>query len=123
MLRAAAMCALYMFIINSLLYWHGNKSQVPLKLHKRIQKNGTKKEDALLTSAAIKANVFKPPKNPTPTQTINMNPDKIRIVDSRATNRKCDHPGVVGENDSCTMKQKYDKIKIKIKLENLYLTD
>lgn len=72
-------------------------------------------EDNILTSAAIKANVFKPPKNPTPTQTINMNPDKIRIVDNRATNRKCDHPGVVGENDSCIMKQ--NKMKSKIKME------
>lgn len=60
----------------------------------------------ILTSAAIKANVFRPPKNPTPTQTINMNPDKIRIVDNKATNRKCDHPGVVGENDSYSTREK-----------------
>lgn len=53
-----------------------------------------------LTSAAIKENVFKPPKNPTPTQMINMNPDSVRIVDSNATSRKCDQPGVVGENDN-----------------------
>lgn len=33
-----------------------------------------------------------------------MNPDKIRIVDSNATSRKCDHPGVVGENESCKRK-------------------
>lgn len=58
-----------------------------------------------LTSAAIKANVFKPPKNPTPTHTMNINPDKTRIVDSRATNRKCDHPGVVGENESYSKNQ------------------
>lgn len=55
----------------------------------------------ILTSAAIKANVFKPPRNPTPTHTINMKPDSIKIVDNKATNRKCDQPGVVGENESC----------------------
>lgn len=48
----------------------------------------------------MKANVLSPPKNPTPTQTMNMKPDKIRIVDSKATSRKCDQPGVVGENES-----------------------
>lgn len=63
-----------------------------------------------LTSAAIKANVFKPPKNPTPTHTINMNPDKIRIVDNNATNRKCDHPGVVGENESCNNKEENNEL-------------
>lgn len=49
----------------------------------------------------MNANVFNPPKNPTPTHTINIKPDKIRIVDSSATSRKWDHPGVVGENESC----------------------
>lgn len=53
-----------------------------------------------LTSAAINANVFSPPKNPTPTQMMNMNPDSVKIVDNNATSRKCDQPGVVGENDS-----------------------
>lgn len=46
--------------------------------------------------------MLSPPKNPTPMQTMNMKPDKIKIVDNNATKRKCDHPGVVGENDSCT---------------------
>lgn len=54
----------------------------------------------MLTSAAINANVFNPPKKPTPTQMINMNPDSVNMDDSNATSRKCDHPGVVGENDS-----------------------
>lgn len=54
-----------------------------------------------LTSAAIKANVLNPPKNPTPTQMINMKPDKTKIDDRSVTKRKCDHPGVVGENESC----------------------
>lgn len=94
---------------------------MPLLLHKRAQEIKLT-EDRILTSAAIKANVFKPPKNPTPTQTMNMNPDKIRIVDNKATNRKCDHPGVVGENDSCTTKNaKFNKLTMK--LENLYLKD
>lgn len=28
------------------------------------------------------------------------------MVDNKATNRKCDHPGVVGENDSCEIEMK-----------------
>lgn len=48
----------------------------------------------------MNANVLSPPKNPTPTHTINIKPDKIRIVDNRATSRKWDQPGVVGENES-----------------------
>lgn len=53
-----------------------------------------KKNDAIYlkikkpTSAAMKANVFSPPKNPTPTHTMNIKPDKTRIVDSNATSRK-----------------------------------
>lgn len=58
-----------------------------------------------LTSAAIKANVFNPPKKPTPTHTMNIKPDKIRMVESNATKRKCDHPGVVGENESCRVEE------------------
>lgn len=54
----------------------------------------------ILTSAAIKANVFSPPKNPTPMHTMNITPDRTKIVDNNATRRKCDHPGVVGENDN-----------------------
>lgn len=54
----------------------------------------------VLTSAAIKANVFSPPKNPTQTHTMNIKPVRIKIVDSNATRRKCDHLGVVGENDN-----------------------
>lgn len=38
---------------------------------------------------------------------MNIKPDKIKIVDSNATKRKCDHPGVVGENES------YRKVKKK----------
>lgn len=58
------------------------------------------RQNSWLTSAAINANVLSPPKKPTPTQMMNMNPDSVRMVDSKATRRKCDHPGVVGENDS-----------------------
>lgn len=54
----------------------------------------------VLTSAVIKANVFSPPKNPTPMHTMNIKPDRIKIVDSNVTRRMCDHPGVVGENDN-----------------------
>lgn len=54
---------------------------------------------------------------------MNMNPDKIRIVDNKATNRKCDHPGVVGENDSCVQQNKIIWQIKKLKLENLYLKD
>lgn len=54
----------------------------------------------VLTSAAINANVFIPPKNPTQMQIMNMKPDIVRIDDSNPTSLTCDHPGVVGENDS-----------------------
>lgn len=54
----------------------------------------------MITSAAIKANVFIPPTNPTPMQIINIIPESDSIADSSATNLKCDHPGVVGENDN-----------------------
>lgn len=53
-----------------------------------------------LTSAAIKAKVFRPPKKPTQMQIMNMKPDSVRIEDSRPTRRMCDQPGVVGEKDS-----------------------
>lgn len=46
----------------------------------------------------MKANVLKPPKNPNPMHITNITPDKVSIADKSATKRKCDHPGVVGEN-------------------------
>lgn len=49
----------------------------------------------------MKANVLMPPKNPTQMQIININPDIVRMDDNRPTKRTCDHPGVVGENESC----------------------
>lgn len=53
-----------------------------------------------LTSAAINANVFIPPKNPTQMHMMNMKPDIVSIDDNKPTKRTCDHPGVVGENES-----------------------
>lgn len=48
----------------------------------------------------MNANVFIPLISPTAIQMINIIPDTVRIDERRATKRKCDHPGVVGENDS-----------------------
>lgn len=59
--------------------------------------NHTKK----LTSAAINANVLIPLNKPTNIDMIIMNPDIVKMDDNSAINRKCDHPGVVGENDNC----------------------
>lgn len=53
-----------------------------------------------LTSAAINANVLRPPKNPTQMQMMNMKPDSVRMDESRPTRRMCDQPGVVGEKES-----------------------
>lgn len=39
-------------------------------------------------------------------QIINIIPERVSIADSSATNLKCDHPGVVGENDSQKNKKK-----------------
>lgn len=70
-----------------------------------IQSRDISTLSSFLTSAAINANVLSPPKNPTPTQMMNMKPDSVKIVDSNATSRKCDHPGVVGENESWKYKK------------------
>lgn len=49
----------------------------------------------------MKAKVLSPAlKNPTATQTRNISPESTSIVVSKATNLKCDHPGVVGEKDN-----------------------
>lgn len=53
-----------------------------------------------LTSAAMNAKVFRPPKRPTPMQMMNMIPESVRIADRSVTSRKCDHPGVVIEKES-----------------------
>jgi len=52
------------------------------------------------TSATMKANVFRPPKNPTATQMRNMKPESTRMLARRPSNRMWLHPGVVGENDN-----------------------
>jgi hypothetical protein len=49
----------------------------------------------------MKANVLRPPKNPTATQMRNIKPDSIRMLTRRPNNRMWLHPGVVGENDNC----------------------
>lgn len=40
---------------------------------------------------------------------INMKPDKTKIDDRSVTKRKCDHPGVVGENESCISTKSNEK--------------
>lgn len=42
-----------------------------------------------------------PLKSPNIIETIIMIPDIVKIEESNAIRRKCDQPGVVGENDSC----------------------
>lgn len=54
----------------------------------------------MLTSAAIKANVLMPLKNPMKIETMIMNPEIVRIADKSAISRKCDHRAVVGEKES-----------------------
>lgn len=55
----------------------------------------------VLTSAPIKAHMLMPLKSPNMIETIIMIPDIVKIEESNAIRRKCDQPGVVGENDSC----------------------
>lgn len=47
-----------------------------------------------------------PLKSPNTIETIIIIPEMVKIDESNAIRRKCDHPGVVGENDSCTHKKK-----------------
>lgn len=60
----------------------------------------------------MKANVLTPlMKTPTPIETISMKPDRVRIADRSAISRKWDHPGVVGENESCGRHAKTEREK------------
>lgn len=54
-----------------------------------------------LTSAPIKANMLIPLKSPKKTEAINIAPEMVKMDDRSAISRKCDQPGVVGENDNC----------------------
>lgn len=52
------------------------------------------------TSADMKKNVLKPPKNPTKTDISSMKPDRANIAASNAISLKWLQKGVLGENDS-----------------------
>jgi len=65
-----------------------------------IQSNEYANEKQQLTSAPIKANVLMPLNKPKNTETISIPPATVKIDESNAISRKCDHPGVVGEKDS-----------------------
>ena len=60
----------------------------------------------------MKANVFRPPKNPTATQMRNMKPESTRMLARRPSNRMWLQPGVVGENDNYQNTHTYTHNKI-----------
>lgn len=53
-----------------------------------------------LTSAPINAHMLMPLKQPKIIETIIIIPDMVKIEESSAIKRKCDHPRVVGEKES-----------------------
>lgn len=49
----------------------------------------------------MNANMLNPLNSPNAIDTIIIAPERVKMEDKRAMTRKCDQPGVVGENDNC----------------------
>jgi hypothetical protein len=82
------------------------KIKIPINLanvNKKEMKRGKSKSknNKKHTSAPINAHILIPLKSPQITDTIIIKPDIVKIEESKAISRKCDHPGVVGEKESC----------------------
>lgn len=68
-------------------------------------------DESALTSAPKKDAMLMPLKSPKTIDTMIMTTEMEKIDERRAMSRKCDQPGVVGENESCEKKAKVSQCR------------